>query len=350
MRRDRISEAIDQLREALIDSQIRDILRARRSSQKDEVNSITQKLLMAYSIFSQHHINFGEEEKYIMTLFGLNPLVNVNFWSGLLEDDHNISQKMLSDLEVGVYNVVYVMPKFKDLLVRQTDKTGFSIKLQDGLEREVHRLQLFIAEKSDSLTDTAVITNVIRAVEELYESFSYLHKSSYVALSLGGIDSGGAKSFDFFGSKEVITDMNETVSDIWHKVKYASKENMRYQIEVSLMATGFIPRITEAQRDNTITEEEGQRIIRVVSRSIETLFQNGAYTSEMDRVEESRASTILQRQTAVIEHDTGAKSANLGQSDLSSVPDNILVPAKNDLSHKNKTDTKPVEVIETAAE
>lgn len=348
MRRDRIIEAINRLREALIDSQVRDILRARRSSENAENANITQKLLMAYSIFSQHHINFGEEEKYIMTIFGLSPLVNVNFWSSLLDDDHSVSQKMLSDVEVGVYNVVYVMPKFKDLLLRHTDRTGFSIKLQDGLEREVHRLQIFIAERGDALTDTAVVTNVIRAVEEIYESFSYLHKNSYVALSIGGVDSGDSKSFDFFGTKEVIEDINEVMVDVWHKVKNSSKENMRYQIEVALMAAGFATRVTETQRAGGVTEEEGQRIIRAVSRGIESLFQNGAYTENMDRVEESRASAILQRQTAVLELDKRAE--NIISTELVGPSHDILLPANRSADDLEIAADKEMEVVESAAE
>ncbi|MEM7619426.1 MAG: hypothetical protein AAF228_03020 [Pseudomonadota bacterium] len=352
MRRDRIIEAINQLREALIDSQIRDIIRTQRMSQASENGSTTQKLLMAYSVFSQHHINFKEEEKHIMTLFGLNHLINVNFWSNLLENSDSVSQKMLSDIEVGIYNVIYVMPKIKDLLVSQNEQSSsLLIKSEDGVERSVQKLQVFVAENQDSLTDTAIISNVIRAMEELYESFCYLHSNAYAALSIGDLDSGGVKSFDFYGTQGVIDDINTTLSDIWHRVKHVSEDAMRYQIELALVAADFTPRITDIQKNGAISEEEGQRIIRLVSRGIETLLQNGAYTQAMDNVQEDRASALLlQRQSTVLEIDSGPK--NSLTSELKGAINEMLISSPQ--TGNNETVSQPkftdFQVIEPAAE
>ena len=311
MRRDGIIQSMERLREALIDSQVRDVLRLGRANPPAEDTSMTQKMLMSYSIFSQHHLNFGEGEKYLMSLFGLTPLVNVNFWSGLLDGDRNMSQKMLSDIEVGVYNIIYVMPKFKDLLVRETDKEAFLVKLKDGKEGEVSRLRIFIAEKGDALTDTSIVGNVIKAVEELYENFSYMNKSGYVPLSIGSMDSGSSKSFDFFGNKSIMAEIAEIISEVWSKIKLNNDdENVRYQIEVALMAVGLVKRIQDKQREGVITEEEGQRVTHSIGKAIEALFQNGAYTAKMDKEEESRASMILQQKVAQIELQPSSATPN----------------------------------------
>ncbi len=302
MRRDRIVEAVNNLSAALQAAQIREVLRIGRSSQQSEDQSATQKALMAYSIFSQHHIDFGEEEKQLMSLFGLNPLINVNFWSGLLENNRGMSQKLISDVDIGVYNVVYILPKMCDLLIRETDKNGLFVKLQDGLEREVQRLRVFIAEKKNALTDTAVVSDVIRSVDDFYENLCFLHKSNYVSLSIGSIDSGSAKCLDFFGAADVVNDMNDILSSVWHQVKHASQENIRYQIEVALMSAGFVARINNAQKSKTINEEDGKRISRLVAKSIENMLRNGAYTAEMDRAEETRASQLLERRTDLLEY------------------------------------------------
>lgn len=330
MRRDSIIEAIDRLREALVDSQVREVLRLARSAPQGEDTSLTQKMLMSYSIFSQHHLNFGEGEKFLMSQFGLTPLVNVNFWSGLLDGDRNMSQKMLSDIEVGVYNVIYVMPKFKDLLVRETDKEGLVIKLPDGLEREVHRLRIFIAEKGNSLTETAILVNIIRAVEELYECFSLMNKSGYVALAVGSMDSGDTKSIDFFGNDQVISEVNRMIAEVWYKVNRNS-DNVRYQIEVGLMASGFVNRINELKASGAVSEEESQRITRSVPRAIETLFQNSAYTSEMDKEKESRASAVLQSQVAQIEM----------KPEVSVAPEETVQPGPAGATNVHHVDNEP---------
>ncbi len=345
MRRDGIIEAMERLREALIDSQVRDVLRMGRSAPPSEDNTgLTQKMLMSYSIFSQHHLNFGEGEKYLMSLFGLTPLINVNFWSGLLDGDRNLSQKMLSDIEVGVYNIVFVMPKFKDLLIRETDKEDVVIKLKDGAEREVNRLRVFVAEKGDSLTDTAVISNVIKAVEELYENFSYMNKTGYVSLAVGSIDSGSSKSFDFFGNPPVIKDVTSIISDVWDKIKFnEDSENVRYQIEVALMAVGFVNNVNAKQTAGVITEEESDRIIRSVGRAIEVLFQNGAYTLKMDKEEESRASAILQTHVAQIEMKTDGFGAS--SSEPKTQPKDNL---ENKIVESLSTEPQDVEFVEAS--
>lgn len=305
MHRHRIIEAADTLQDALQAAQIRDVLRASRNAEKSEDATRTQKFLTAYSTFAQHYAEFGDDEKYLMSVLGLTPLVNVDFWSGLLDRDSSISQELISDLDVGVYNVVYVLPKFSDLLIRETDKDDLCIKLQDGIENEVQRLRVFISEPDNALTDTSIITNVIRAVEDLYEGVSSLFKKTYVPLAIGSIDSGSAKCFDFFGDVEAVGEVKLLLRDVWDRVKSASAEDLGYQIEVALMSTGFVSRVSDVQRGTSTPEEEGQRLTRLVSRSIEMLFRNGAYTDDMERVDDRRASEIVIPSASAAEYQTG---------------------------------------------
>ena len=61
---------------------------------------------------------------------------------------------------------------------------------------------------------------------------------------------------------------------VWDRIKYSAEENFRYQIEVAMMAAGFISRVKEAQTGGVINEEQGQRITRSVAKAIETLFRS----------------------------------------------------------------------------
>lgn len=302
MHRHRIIEATDKLRDALQAAQIRDVLRASRDAEKSEDVARTQKILTAYSTFAQHYANFGDDEKYLMSVLGLTPLVNVDFWSGLLDRDESVSHQLISDVDVGVYNVVYILPKFSDLLIRETDKENLCIKLMDGIESEVQRLRVYIGEPDGALIDTGIITNVIRAVEDMYEGVSSLYRKKFVPLAIGSIDSGSAKCFDFFGDTEVVREVGDLLGGVWERVKPASADELGYQIEVALVSTGFVARAGEAQRRKQVSEEECQRLTRLVSRSIEVLFRSGAYTEDMDRVEERRASELLVPGLSAIEH------------------------------------------------
>ncbi|MBI4724081.1 MAG: hypothetical protein HY765_03545 [Rhodomicrobium sp.] len=162
-------------------------------------------------------------------------------------------------------------------------------------------MRVFVAEKERSLTDPQLIVNVIRSIDELYEAVSYLHGETDVKLAIGSIDSGSAKSFDFFGAGAIMEDINALLVGVWDRIKYSAEENFRYQIEVAMMASGFVARIKEAQAQRFLSEEQAQRTTRAVSKSIETLFRCGAYTEEMDTPREVRASQVLAPRTQMIE-------------------------------------------------
>jgi hypothetical protein len=301
MRRDRIIKAVNSLREALHAAQIRELLRVARTGQQADGVNRTQRILLAYNEFMRHYQQFGEEEKELMTSFGLQPLLDIAFWSGLIDGEQAVNRKLLSDVDVGAYNVIFVMPKLRELLTRETDKGELIITDAQGSEAEIKRVRLLIAEKERSLTDPQILINVIRSMDELYSALSSLHMDTGASLAIGSIDSGSAKSFDFFGAAPIMEDVNTLLINVWDRIKYATEENFRYQIEVAMMAAGFVGRIKDAQAQQLIGDEQAQRTTRTVAKAIETLFRSGAYTEEMDTPREVRASQVLTPRTQMIE-------------------------------------------------
>ena len=311
MRRERIIKAVNSLREALHAAQIRELLRVARTGQQADTVNRTQRILLAYNEFTRHYQQFGDEEKDLMTFFGLTPLLDISFWSGLIDGEQAVNRKLISDVDVGAYNVIFVMPKLRELLTRETDKGELIIADSQGTEREIKRVRVLIAEKERSLTDPQIIINVIRSMDELYSSLSALHIDAGVNLAIGSIDSGSAKSFDFFGASPIMEDINTLLINVWDRIKYAKEDNFRYQIEVAMMAAGFVNRIKDAQGQQMIGEEQAQRTTRIVAKSIETLFRSGAYTEEMDAPREIRASQVLTPRTQLIEYKHEERAAEV---------------------------------------
>jgi len=325
MRRERIIKAVNSLREALHAAQIRELLRVARTGQQADSVNRTQRILLAYNEFTRHYQQFGEEEKDLMAFFGLTPLLDISFWSGLIDGEQAVNRKLLSDVDVGAYNVIFVMPKLRELLTRETDKGELIIADNQGTEREIKRVRLLIAEKERSLTDPQIIINVIRSVDELYSGLSALHADAGISLAIGSIDSGSAKSFDFFGASNIMDDINTLLINVWDRIKYAAEENFRYQIEVAMMAAGFVTRVKEAQAQQIIGEEQGQRTTRTVAKSIETLFRSGAYTEEMDAPREIRASQALTPRTQLIEFKHEER-ADVKRDDMRPVIEPVVAP------------------------
>ena len=316
MRRERIIKAVNSLRDALHAAQIRELLRVTRTGQQADSVNRTQRILLAYNEFTRHYQQFGEEEKDLMNFFGLNPLLDIGFWSGLIDGEQAVNRKLISDVDVGAYNVIFVMPKLRELLTRETDKGELIIADGQGGEREMKRLRLLIAEKERSLTAPHIIVNVIRSMDELYEGLSVLHVDSGIGLAIGSIDSGSAKSFDFFGASTLMEEISTLLTNVWDRIKYSTEENFRYQIEVAMMAAGFVGRVKEAQTQQMIGEDQAQRTTRLVAKSIETLFRSGAYTEEMDIAREVRASQFLSPKTQLIEFKQDESRVEVKRDDI----------------------------------
>ncbi len=174
--------------------------------------------------------------------------------------------------------------------------------MRRGGEQEIKRLRLLVAEKERSLTDPHVIINVMRSLDEFYEGMSALRGGDNTGLTVGSIDSGSTKSFDFFGAAAIMDEISELLIAVWDRIKYSAEDNFRYQIEVAMMAAGFITRVKDAQVSGRINEDQGQRITRSVAKAIETLFRAGAFTEDMDQVREVRASQFLVPKTQLLEY------------------------------------------------
>ncbi len=293
MRRERIAKAANDIREALHAAQIRDLLRVARTGQPGEGENRTLRILRSYNEFMRHHQLFGEEEKSLLASLGLSPLLEIGFWSGLLDGGQALDRKLLSDLEVAAYNVIFVMPKLGELLIRETDKGELTVADGRGRERQINCLRVLVAEKDRSLTDPGTLIAVIRSMDKLYKALSVLHGERSVSLAIGSIDSGSAKSFDFFGASAIMEEIRDLLANVWDRIKHCAEENLRYQIEIAMVAVGFVVRAKKAHAQNIVDEAQAQRTTRIVAQSIEMLFRSGAYTEEMDATRETRASRIL---------------------------------------------------------
>lgn len=326
MRRERIIKAVNSLREALHAAQIRELLRVARTGQQADSVNRTQRILLAYNEFTRHYQQFGDEEKDLMTFFGLAPLLDIGFWSGLIDGEQAVNRKAISDVDVGAYNIIFVMPKLRELLTRDTDRGELIIADSQGTEREIKRVRVLIAEKERSLTDPQILINVIRSMDELYSSLAALHVDAGVSLSIGSIDSGSAKSFDFFGASNIMEDINALLINVWDRIKYAGEDKFRYQIEVAMMASGFLSRIKE------IGEEQAQRTTRIVAKSIETLFRSGAYTEDMDTPRDIRASQVLTPRTQLIEFKHEERAVEAKREELRPALEPVAAPSAEAVS------------------
>lgn len=302
MRRDRIIQALDKLSEALHAAQIREVMRVIRTGGHTNGGSRTQMLLMAYNVFSRHYQQFGEDERRLLNMFQLSPLANIAFWSELIELQGDISRKMVADIDVGIYNILYVMPKIRDVLDRESDRPELYLTAPGEAPREVVRLRVLVGDKTRPLVEVAGVVAVIQAVDQIYEHIAALSRSAYAPLTLGAVDSSEVKAFDFFGMPGLVAEVNQLLIGVWDRIKYASHEDLRYQIEIALMAVGFERRVQAAVAEAAFSADDGQAIERQVLTALESFFRNGAYTEEMDRIREVRASQVLKAREDLIEY------------------------------------------------
>ena len=202
-----------------------------------------------------------------------------------------LDRKMLSDVEVAAYNLIFVMPKLSELLVRETGKADFVVSDTRGRERQISSLLVFMAEKEWSLTDPNILIALIRSMDKLYKGLAILHGEKTV---------GSCHRLDRLRQCQILR-------FLWRERHYGGN---RHTACLRLGLGQVLPRGQLALPDRTrngsyrlcsagqegpgiIDEEEAQRVTRLVAKSIEMLFSCGAYTEAMDAARETRASRIL---------------------------------------------------------
>ena len=189
MRRDRIAKAANDIREALHAAQICELLRAVRTGQGADDGTRTVRILRSYQEFVRHYHEFGDQEKSLLVSLGLGPLLEAEFWCGLIDGGNAMDRKVLSDVEVAAYTLIYVMPKLSELLSRETDKGEFVVSDARGKDREISSLRIFVAEKERSLTDpNIVVVALIRSMDKLYKALAILHGEKNINIAIGSID------------------------------------------------------------------------------------------------------------------------------------------------------------------
>jgi hypothetical protein len=164
VRRDRIAKAANDIRETLHAAQVRELLRAVRTEQGSDDGTRTVRILRSYKEFERRYHEFGDPEKSLLVSLGLGPLLEAEFWSGLIDGGSAMDRKVLSDVEVAAYTLIYVMPKLSELLSRETDKAEFVVSDARGRDWEISSLRIFVAEKERSLTDPNIVVGLIRSI------------------------------------------------------------------------------------------------------------------------------------------------------------------------------------------
>jgi hypothetical protein len=301
MRRELILKAANTVREALQAAQIRDLLRALRTAESTEGENRTQRILSAYSEFMRHYEAFSAEEKDVFAFLGLGALSGNGFWAGLLEGGQSLDRKQFADIEVAIYNAVFVTPQLQGLLTRETDADAFTIADGQTVDREIKCLRIFVASEKRSLTSPSTIVTVFRAMDKLYEALSQLFGERGIGLAVGSIDSGSDKTFDFFGTGAIIDEISVLLLEVWDRVKYCDQESLQYQIGVAMGSTRFARRANKLLPDSDATHDK----LAVVTKCVEMLFCSGAYTKEMDEPRGVRASEVLGNKTASAQLELG---------------------------------------------
>ena len=150
-------------------------------------------------------------------------MLDIGFWSGLIDGEQAVNRKLLSDVDVGAYNVIFVMPKLRELLTRETDKNELIIADSQGTDREIKRVRLLAGREGAVADRPQIIVNVIRSMDELLFSLSACMSTPASTSQSARSNSGSAKSFDFFGASNIMEDIGSLLINVWDRIKYARK-------------------------------------------------------------------------------------------------------------------------------
>jgi ketosteroid isomerase-like protein len=127
MRRDELTQAFENLRRALSQAKIHQVLSAAmRVSSKSEAGA-SANTYQAYATFMTAYASFGDAEKTIMAALKLTPLASPEFWTKLATRDPG-SGSDISETRLGSLLVRDFFPALEKLLKRTTDQVGMSFE------------------------------------------------------------------------------------------------------------------------------------------------------------------------------------------------------------------------------
>lgn len=292
MRREHLIEAIEQVNEAINQSNIYPLLRDYSiiiSQGKSETRERTKEtpevsLLDLVDSFKKYTIlaqNFSPAAKKVAGILGLDQLEQSSTWMMLMRP-HPRREKTIAKLNDALRIANLALPKLVPL-IRQD---AYSLISESGESivsayKDRSTLSVTIIEENHRFSSPARLIRVLDSISKLYEACAMLVEQSPEGLSVIACDSGSDKSFDFLGLAKVMECVKEVILSLWDRIVFFKEHKLSEQIELIEKSLPIIEQIAKLEEEKRIVPEQAELLRRQIISGINDFTKAGATIPEM---------------------------------------------------------------------
>jgi hypothetical protein len=241
-------------------------------------------LLTSYQAFASYYKEFGETEREVFKILGLEGLEDAKTWATLFEsreDDRMKFNRYRASLRFTADN----LPKILNLL--KQDHIEFSI---EGSNRPVSTdanaglavLSVIMPESENEVSKPQRLINVLESINLFYSVSAVLQEMDANDLSVAAIDSGSDKSIDFLGAATLIESVKNLILEMWDRIVYYKTRQAESRLDLIIKALPVMEKINNMVAAGTISPEQGELLRRDVSVATSGFISAGAIIPELD--------------------------------------------------------------------
>jgi hypothetical protein len=199
------------------------------SRDKDSTN---EKTLSSFQHLMHLSKSFGKAEWEIISIFNIDALFNISFWSSLITNEDIHSTGILDSLRRLNFMSEH-LPKMMKLLERDVDilKEKLTTKNVENSGNRKGLLTIILAEEIEYSSSSRLVL-ALESIKGLYDALSIIENVDNIQLSVISCDSGSDKSFDFLGAAKSIEAVKEIILGLWDKVIFYKEDKTNKKLEL----------------------------------------------------------------------------------------------------------------------
>lgn len=242
------------------------------------------KFLPAFSHYIKLYEQFGDTEKKMLSILGLEHLHNANFWTQLMTSDGEEIQLSIYTTTRSLNFTQKHLPKILKLIERESDTKAADNKKSEANASadELGQLCVTVIEDREKSTPERLVL-VLQSIDGLYRACAFLAGEQETGLSVESCDSGSDKAFDFLGIAKVVESVKEVILSFWDRVVYFREDKTGRRLELVAQSLPILDQIGAMKEAGKLEPERAELLKRQVVDSISKFGAAGATIPEIDR-------------------------------------------------------------------
>ena len=271
--------------------------------------------MSAFQKYSEHFKRFGENERKILEIFGLNGLEDIQLWTKLLGKDITELRAITSDYRFGSRFLTDFMPKVIVMLrqdhIKYITNKDNSIKEEPQYKDKV-LLTVILPEDEKTQSNPDRLIKILQSISIFYNSLIIINQCPYSELSVAAIDSGSDKSFDFLGAAKTITAVKELIIGLWDRVVFFKERQLSERLDLISKSLPIFEKIAALEETNIIGREQAELLRRDITVATVNFISAGAVIPEFQNQLAINPRTLMAPEPKLLTND--AREANVASA------------------------------------